>query len=366
MTPAAPKQNRLLGIGLRLGAATGFGVMAAMIKLGYSAGASVVELVFYRLAIGLVPLIVWIVWTRNFGAWRTQRPGAHLFRTGIGLATMTMGFAALGYLPLAEATTISFAAPLFSVMLSALVLKEPVGRHRWSAVAAGLIGVAIVMRPSGNDLPVTGLIIALAAALGVGCVTITIRTISRTDATQTTVLWFTGLGALAVGCLMPVYAQAHDAGTWAILIAIGLFGGVAQLLMTASLRYAAVSAVAPFDYVQLLWAVWFGWLIWGTQPAASTWAGAAVIVASGLYTLYREHRLGREKTRDAAPLQPRPISRCAIESATAAGLRPVASLSSQMESSRPGISSIFRFTPASSASPRYSEPTLMIPPALIT
>jgi drug/metabolite transporter (DMT)-like permease len=72
--------------------------------------------------------------------------------------------------------------------------------------------------------------------------------------------------------------------------------------MTASLRYAPVATVAPFDYVQLLWAVWFGWLIWDTQPPASTWAGAAVIIASGLYTLYREHRLGREKARAAPPL----------------------------------------------------------------
>lgn len=300
--PSPPRQNRLLGIGLRLGAATSFGAMAAMIKLGYEAGATVVELVFYRLLLGLVPLFVWIAWSRNYGAWRTGRPLAHLLRTALGLATMAVSFAALFYLPLAEATTISFAAPLFAVMLSALILKEPVGRHRWSAVAAGLLGVAIVMRPAGENLPSIGLALAMAGAFGVGCVTITIRTISRTDSTQTTVLWFTGLAALAVGMLMPLYGQAHDAGTWATLVTLGLFGGVGQLLMTASLRFAPVAAVAPFDYVQLLWAVWFGWLIWETAPAASTWAGAAVIVASGLYTLYREHRLGREKPRTAPPL----------------------------------------------------------------
>jgi drug/metabolite transporter (DMT)-like permease len=302
MSDSPPRQNRLLGIGLRLGATTSFGVMAAMIKLGYEAGASVVELVFYRLALGLVPLFIWIGWSRNFGAWRTKRPLAHMLRTALGLATMMVSFAALNYLPLAEATTISFAAPLFSVALSALILKEKVRRYRWSAVAAGLVGVAVVMQPAGENLPPVGLGLALVGAIGVAGVTITIRTISRTDSTQTTVLWFTGLAAVAVGAAMPFHAQAHDPMTWAILIFLGLCGGVGQLLMTASLRYAPVATVAPFDYVQLLWAVWFGWLIWDTQPPASTWAGAAVIIASGLYTLYREHRLGREKARAAPPL----------------------------------------------------------------
>ncbi len=297
-----PPQNRLLGIGLRLAATTSFGVMAAMIKLGHSAGASVVELVFYRLAIGFVPLLAWIGWSRNFGAWRTQRPLAHLLRAALGLATMTLGFSALSLLPLAEATTIGFAAPLFAVMLSALILKEPIGKHRWSAVLAGLAGVAIVMRPGGSDLPSIGLAVALAAAFGVGCVTITIRTIARTDDTQTIVLWFTTLATVAVAMLMPAFAQRHDASTFAILVAIGLFGGLGQLLLTASLRFAPVAAVVPFDYFQLLWAVWFGWLLWDAQPAASTWAGAVLIIASGLYTLYREHRLGREKPHAATPL----------------------------------------------------------------
>jgi drug/metabolite transporter (DMT)-like permease len=275
--------------------------MAALIKLGYAAGASVVELVFYRLTLGLVPLFAWIVWSGNYGAWRTNRPLAHVLRTVLGLATMIVSFSALGYLPLAEATTISFAAPLFAVMLSALVLKETVRRHRWSAVLAGLAGVAIVMQPAGENLPPIGLALAIAGAFGVGCVTITIRTIGRTDTTQTTVLWFTGLASIAVGAVMPFYAQAHDFWTFAILVTLGLFGGVGQLLMTASLRFAPVATVAPFDYVQLLWAVLFGWLIWDTHPPVSTWAGATVIIASGLYTLYREHRLGREKPR-AAPL----------------------------------------------------------------
>jgi len=292
-----PRQNRLLGIALRIGAATSFGLMAAAIKLGDARGVSLPELAFYRFAFGLPPLLAWIALTRNAGAWRTQRPLAHLARGMLGLTTMVCAFAALTYLPLAEAATIGFAAPLFSVMLSALVLNEPVGRHRWSAVALGLIGVLIVMRPSGSHLPAAGLAFATLAALGTAAVTITIRQIGRTEATPTIVLWFTLFSMAATGLLLPWYGRGHDAGTWAILIGLGLAGGMGQLFLTSALRFAPVAVVVPFDYTQLLWAVLLGWALWGTHPPASTWAGAAVIVASGLYTLYREHKLGRDRPR---------------------------------------------------------------------
>ncbi len=297
-----PEQNRLLGIALRIGAATSFAFMAALIKLGYASGVSTPELAFYRFAFGLPPLFAWIALSRNFGAWRTERPMAHIARAAIGLATMILAFSALAYLPLAEATTIGFAAPLFAVMLSALVLKEPVGKHRWSAVALGFVGVVIVMQPEGSHLPPLGLWLAIAAAFGVGIVTITIRQIGRTEGTQTTVLWFSILSMLALATLLPAYGRAHEAGTWGILIALGLFGGFGQLFLTASLRYAPVPVVVPFDYSQLLWAVLLGWWLFETRPPATTWAGAAVIIASGLYTVYREHRLGRDKPKVATSI----------------------------------------------------------------
>jgi drug/metabolite transporter (DMT)-like permease len=286
--------NRLLGIALRIGAASCFGFMAAMIKVGDQAGVSLPELAFYRFAFGLPPLLAWMAWTRNFGAWRTARPLAHLSRGVLGLATMVLAFSALIYLPLAEAATIGFVAPLFSVMLSAMILSEPVGRHRWSAVAIGFIGVLIVMQPSGGNLPTTGLALALLSALGVAAVTITIRQIGRTESTPTIVLWFTLISLIATGLLLPFFGQAHDGWTWAILAMLGIFGGIGQLFLTSALRFAPVSVVVPFDYTQLLWAVLLGWAIWDTHPPATTWAGAAVIIGSGLYTLYREHALGRE------------------------------------------------------------------------
>jgi drug/metabolite transporter (DMT)-like permease len=297
-----PPQRRLLGIALRIGAASCFGCMGGAIKLGYQAGASTPELAFYRFLFGLVPLLVWIRSRGTQGVWRTQRPAAHVWRAVLGLTTMLLTFSALSYLPLAEATTIAFAAPLFAVLLSAAALKEQVGRYRWSAVALGFLGVLLVMQPHGESFPPVGLALAIAGALGVGAVTITLRQIGRTEGTQTIVLWFTCLSLLGVGLLMPFYARAHDGRTWLIFFALGGFGGVGQLLMTASLRYAPVSAVVPFDYVQLLWAVLLGWLLFAERPAATTAAGAAVIVASGLYTVWREHVLGRERQKLDPPL----------------------------------------------------------------
>jgi len=302
MASPRPQQNRLLGIGIRLSGATSFAIMAAMIKLGYDEGANTVELAFYRHAFGLLPLLVWMLWSRSFGAWRTQRPGPHLTRAVVGLTTMLLAFTALDYLPLAEATTISFAAPLFAVALSALLLGEAVGRHRWSAVLAGFIGVLIVMRPGGGQLPAIGLGIAVAAAFGVACVNILIRQLGRTEAPQTSVLWFTLSSMLILGIAMPFFGQGHDFSGWAILLAVGIFGGIGQLCLNASLRYAPVPVIVPFDYTQLLWAVLLGWLIWDTHAPVTTWMGAAVIVGSGLYTVYREHRLGRDKPKVAPPL----------------------------------------------------------------
>ncbi len=283
--------ERAKGVLLRLAAITGFSVMAALIKLAFERSVSTPEIMFYRSLFGLPPLLAWIAWERQWGAWRTRRPGAQLARSVIGLASMTLGFSALALLPLAEATTISFAAPLFALALSAPFLGERVGRARALAVLAGFAGVLIVVQPGGGQLPVLGVAVALGAAFGVACVTVTLRSISRTESTQTTVLWFTIFSVIATGALLPWFGQAHDGPTWLLLIAIGLSGGIGQLGLTASLRFAPIATLAPVDYLQLLYAVTFGWLLFDMQPALTTWAGAALIIASGLSTFRRRQPL---------------------------------------------------------------------------
>ena len=288
-----PEQRPLAGILLRVLAATVFSFMAAMVKIGSDYGLHPIEMIFWRFAFALPPLFLWIVLMPGLQVIKTRRPLAHVWRALIGFVAMGFGYWAITLLPLAEATAISFAAPIFATLLSAIFLLETVGWHRWSAVAIGFLGVLIVMQPQNSDLPLNGLIVALISAFGVACVIITIRQISRTERAITTVFWFTILSAIGTGFVVPFFAQNHAWQGWAIMVSIGILGGIAQLLLTASLRVASVVAVAPFDYTQLLWAVMLGWLVWSDVPSSSTWIGAAIIIASGLYTLFRERKRSR-------------------------------------------------------------------------
>lgn len=283
------------GIVHRSGAVLGFAIMAGGIKLAADRGVSTVELLFYRNLFSVPLILLWLAVGTGFAAIRTKRPGAHFIRAVIGLVSMFLNFQALVMLPLAEATTIGFAAPLFATMLSALLLKERVGRHRWSAVAIGLLGVVIVMQPGTAALPYDGLLVALLAALGVSAVVITLRQIGATEHAATTVFWFNIASLAVAGLPMPLVAKAHPAEVWVILAVMGVAGGVAQILITSSLRHASVAVLAPFDYLQLLWATIIGWLLWSQSPSSSTLAGGLLIAASGIYTAYREHRLHRRE-----------------------------------------------------------------------
>ncbi len=291
LADASQVERRGRAIACRVGAATGFAAMGALIKMAVDRDVAVVEIMFWRFAFGLPPLAIYVALLSKAGTLRTRRFGAHVWRAAIGLASMYLSFRALALLPLAEATTIGFAAPLFAIALSALVLRERVGPRRWTAVIVGFLGVLIVADPRGETLPLDGLAYAVGGAIGVAAVTIAIRKISRTEAPETVVFWFTVLSLLVLGLFLPAAATPHDATEWKILVAIGLAGGAAQLFMTGSLSFARISVVAPFDYVQLVWAVLFGWLLWAVVPTLQTWIGAAIIAGCGLYSAYREHRL---------------------------------------------------------------------------
>lgn len=302
MLASAPLGDRRgRAIAYRLGSATGFALMAASIKVAADSGIAIVEIMFWRFGFGLLPLFGYIALRSGPGVVRTRRFGAHLWRSAIGLVSMYLSFRAIALLPLAEATTISFAAPLFAIALSALLLGEQVGPRRWTAVAVGFVGVLVVADPSGQSLPLAGLLFAIGGAIGVAAVTIAIRRIGRTEAPETTVFWFSALSLLVLAVPTLGVATPHDAREWLLLLGIGLTGGIAQLFMTGSLRLARVSIVAPFDYSQLIWAVLLGWAIWNTVPTPRTWAGAAIIAACGLYSAYRERKLQRLADREVVP-----------------------------------------------------------------
>lgn len=269
------------------------------IKLAEAHGAALAEILFFR-QFGAALVVTTIVAAGpGIASLRTRRFPAHVLRAAIGLGAMALTFTTLLLLPLAEATTIGFSMPIFATILGALVLSEPTGWRRWAAVLAGFVGVMIVTQPGSGHIPPVGVLTGMGAALLTASVSILLRTIGKTEPGLTTVFWFSTLSLLPLGIAYAFFAQPHDPTTWTILFGIGAIGGIAQIAMTESLNRGAVSLVVPMDYTALLWATLFGWLVFGTLPIAATWVGAPIIVASGLYIVWREHRRRQEETRQA-------------------------------------------------------------------
>jgi drug/metabolite transporter (DMT)-like permease len=286
---ARPAEHLLLGVGLRLGGVVTFSCMAAAVKLASDRGVKPAELLFYRNLFSLPLISAWIIAGPGVKAIRTARPFAHLTRSLIGMTSMMLVFVTLKMLPLAEATTISFSAPLFATILSALVLSEHVGWHRWAAVALGFAGVLVVMHPGAMQGSIPGVEVAIVSAFFIASVSVTLRQLGTTEHIAATVFWFNVTTLAVLSLAMPFVAHAHGAGVWMLLLIVGITGGAAQIFTTASVRYASLAVLGPFDYLQLIFAVLFGYFLWGSIPGYDTMAGAALIIGSGLYTIYREH-----------------------------------------------------------------------------
>ena len=242
-----------------------------------------------------------VVFGPGLSSLATRRLPAHVLRTMIGLSSMTCMFLTITILPLAEATTLQFTVPIFATILSALVLRETTGWHRWGAVVAGFIGVLIVAQPGSGHIPLIGAASGLAAAFLSATVSILLRHIGKSERPTTTVFYFSLLSLIPLTPIFAMSVSAHDATTWFLLVLIGLVGGVGQIAMTSSLMLAPVAVVVPMDYSGLVWATLYGWLLFGAIPITATWAGAPIIVISGLYIVWREHRLARVNTITASP-----------------------------------------------------------------
>lgn len=293
--------DRILpAIGLRLLSVVFFVLMNASIKLAEQSGARVVEILFFRQFGAALLVSAVILAGPGLSSVATRRLPAHVVRAIVGLSAMAMTFNGIVALPLAEATTIGFTVPAFATILGALALREPTGRWRWTAVVIGFLGVLIVAQPGTDHFPLRGAGFALAGAFGTACVTILLRQIGKTEAALTTVFWFSVLSLVPLSLLYVPIAQAHGGAGWAALAAVGILGGCAQIAMTTSLRLGPVSVVVPMDYSSLLWATLVGWMVFGTLPAAATWLGAPVIIASGLIIVWREAVRHRQETLTAA------------------------------------------------------------------
>ena len=301
-----PPQHYLGGIALRLLAMLSLSVMFVLVKYIDAAGIHLVESLFWRQALVLPLLAIWALTHGGLGLFKTQRIGIHARRAMMGLTGMALNFGGMIFLPMAEATTINLSVPIICVFLAAALLGERVGWQRWGAVVIGFVGVLIVLNPT--TLPMQGFegdhglgtLIALGGAVMTALITIQVRDLGRTESAMTIVFWFSLISMIPLGIALPFVFTPHSAGEWGLLVGLGLLGAVVQLSLTGALRLAPVSVVTPMDYSSLLWSIACGWWFFGTLPADTTWIGAPLIVASGLFIAWREHRLHIERMKDIA------------------------------------------------------------------
>jgi len=236
MTDApAPHDTRLNALGLRLFGISCLSIMTVLIKLASDAGVKLPEIMFWRQGLAVPVVLAAVIAGPGLTSLRTQRFGAHVKRSAMGLTSMAFNFGAIILLPLAEQTTLGFAVPIFATILSALILKETVGRHRWGAVFAGFVGVLVVVQPGGSHIPPLGALVGLSSAIMISFTSLQIRDMGRTEAAMTTVFWFSALSVLPMSLLLPFFMTSHDLYEWLLLCGIGMLGGIGQIGLTGAL-----------------------------------------------------------------------------------------------------------------------------------
>lgn len=300
LIPSPARDRPVTGITLKVISVVAFVGMASFIKAAGQVPAG--EIVFFRSFFAIPPVLAMMIWRKELAvALSTNRPFSHLARGTVGVSSMMIGFFALTRLPLPEAITLSYAQPLIVVVLSALVLRETVRLYRWSAVVIGLIGVIIISLPrltlfsgeSGmSNQETIGVIAALVSAAIAACALLLTRNLVTTERTPTIVLWFcltcsaAGLLTLPFGWVMPTPSQAI------FLVMAGICGGLGQILVTECYRHAEASTVAPFEYSSMILGVLVGYFAFGDVPTIHMLVGGAIVVGSGIFIIWREHRLG--------------------------------------------------------------------------
>jgi len=300
------RKNVFLGIALQLGATFLFMLMGALVRY-VGDRIPIGEQIFARSFLALIPLLIMLAWRREIGsALKMKSPGRHFTRALTGIGAMVLMFLGLQRLPLADSTAISFIAPLFNVALAAIFLGEVVRLWRWSAVAVGFAGVMVMLSPHIGQSEMTssaaiGAIMTLVGAFLVAAAMTQVRAMTSTETTASLVFSFQLIAAF-VGLLMFPWTWIWPGpGDALALFGIGIFGGMAQILLTESYRHAPASVVAPFSYTAMIWAVVLGYFMFNELPDKIVLAGAAIVVAAGLFVIFRERALGinRQKEKEA-------------------------------------------------------------------
>jgi drug/metabolite transporter (DMT)-like permease len=257
----------------------------------------VLELMFFRNLAALIPIGILVMRAGGPRIMRTRRPVGHALRASSALCAMFANYFSVALLPLGDAIALGNGTPLFITLLAIPMLNERPGLHRWGAVIVGMGGLLLIALglgafQSGGHDPVA---VAVAASHGVFAATsqLLVRQLSATERSETIVAWQSLLLAIACGLALPFVWITPTFGHLLLMLLLGVCGGVGQFLMTQAYASAEASAIAPWTYSGIVWAVLLGWLIWGDVPGPLMILGSAIVAASGLYILQRERRRPR-------------------------------------------------------------------------
>ncbi len=293
----------LIGIGFALLAAFIGASQDAIVKW-LAAEHALFQLLFVRSVVMLLVVGAWIAARSGARGFRTRQLGGQALRVACNLLAFLAFYYALTQLPLADATAIALSAPLFMTLLSGPLLGERVGARRALAVALGFAGVLLMLQPARVDANWLGQGAALATAVLYALWMLLTRRLSAGDASELMV-FYSALGFFAASVLVVPFQWVTPAGgDFGLMVVIGLTGVGVHYTLAQAYRHAPVYVVSPFEYTVLVWAVLLGYLLWGDVPGWDVLAGAAVVIASGLYILHRERRLARVQRVAARAIPP--------------------------------------------------------------
>lgn len=277
-------------------------MFATMSTIARSLGQSVPagEIVFVRGLIAVFIVLGFAAWNgRMWDAVRTDRLSGHLLRGSISLLGMFSLFMSLARIPVVDTTAISFLAPLITVVLAALLLKEHVRIYRWSAVLIGFLGGLVMLWPylveverGGSATMLTGVGFALLNAACIAGATVQIRILSQTETTTSIMFYASAMPVVAGLLTLPFGWIVPDTHQMVLLVAIGVCGSFGQIFLTEGIRRAPASFIAPFDYTLMIWAFILGYVFLGELPKPLVVVGALIVAGAGLFVIWRERRLG--------------------------------------------------------------------------
>ena len=286
---AEHRDHVVRGMTAAMGAFFMFTIMNVFAKL-LSENHSVIEIAFYRNLIACMPFLfmVFVLGKRDILVIQSK-PAAIGVRAVVGAISLITTFAAYSLMPMAETTVLLFTASLFIPVLGVIFLHEKVGPYRWAAVAIGFIGVVIMTSPAGsvNGLGVT---VALIAALMHATLQIILRYLGKFERPETVAFYFLVIGTLVTALPLPFVAVIPTVAELPLLLGLGLSGAAAQWLLSVAFRNAPAAIVTVFNYSGIVWATFFGWLIWNDWPLPAVLAGAVVVIASNGLVIWRESR----------------------------------------------------------------------------